>query len=70
MVRMAGFVIRLGPDYTRELLEIARYEYRDPRMQAKLLLETAIRERSGSLPADHPAAPDPGPSAALEALKT
>lgn len=46
---MPGFVIRLGPNETHALLRIAHAEYRDPRMQARLLLEEAIRSR-GVLP--------------------
>ena len=33
------------------LRRLASHEYRDPRMQAKLLLEQAIRDRAGALPA-------------------
>jgi hypothetical protein len=34
------------------LCRLASREYRDPRMQAKLLLEQALRERAGALQAD------------------
>jgi hypothetical protein len=40
-------------DATGDVLRrLASHEYRDPRMQAKLLLEQAIRDRAGTVPTD------------------
>ena len=57
-------VITLCDASSDALRELASREYRDPRQQAKYLLEQAIRERSaGALPAEPtpltPASPTP-----------
>jgi hypothetical protein len=44
--------IPLSDASSDELRRLASQEYRDTRMQAKFLLEQAIRERAGALPSD------------------
>jgi hypothetical protein len=45
-------MIPLSDASSDALRRLASREYRDPRMQAKLLLEQALRERAGPLQAD------------------
>jgi hypothetical protein len=67
---VARIVIQISDASRDDLVRLASRDYRDPRMQAKYLLEQAIRDRSaGTRPADNPAT-DPRPTAAVEAVKT
>jgi hypothetical protein len=46
--------VPLDRDAMERLRSLASHEHRHPRMQAKLLLEQAIRERAGSSPSRGP----------------
>ena len=66
---MGAIVVGLRPSDNERLQQLARSKGIRPQDLAGIYLERAIR-RASVPPSEQATAPDPGPSAALEALKT